>query len=73
MTPKQFMQRYIESESSEIAYLRRFWATSNGIESTFELVDSLRQEINRTNVGRQVWSNFILQEVCYIDVGLHTA
>ncbi|KAA1070445.1 hypothetical protein PGT21_012403 [Puccinia graminis f. sp. tritici] len=66
MTPKQFMQRYIESANSDIAYLRRYWAQSTGIDSTMELVSALRNEIKRTEVGRNAWSSFILQEA--IDV-----
>jgi hypothetical protein len=66
MTPKQFMQRYIESGNSDIAYLRRYWAQSTGIDSTMELVSALRNEIKRTEVGRNAWSSFILQEVCFI-------
>ncbi|KAA1128735.1 hypothetical protein PGTUg99_007731 [Puccinia graminis f. sp. tritici] len=66
MTPKQFMVRYIESGSSDIAYLRRFWAQSSGVDSTMELVKSLRNEVNRTDVGRQAWSQFILHEAIRI-------
>jgi hypothetical protein len=62
MTPKQFIHQFIESGNSDIAYLRRFWATS-GIDSTMELMAALRNEINRTDAGRQAWYTFIRQEV----------
>ncbi|KAA1124263.1 hypothetical protein PGTUg99_020108 [Puccinia graminis f. sp. tritici] len=65
MTPKQFIHQFIESDNSDIAYLRRFWATS-GIDSTMALMTTLRNEINRTDAGRQAWYSFILQEAINI-------
>ncbi|EFP90575.2 uncharacterized protein PGTG_16601 [Puccinia graminis f. sp. tritici CRL 75-36-700-3] len=65
MTPKQFIHQFIESENSDIAYLRQFWASS-GIDSTMALMGALRNEINRTDVGREAWYHFILQEAINI-------
>ena len=63
MTPKQFLSHFLLSNNQEIAYLRRFWAQETGIASTMELVQAMRNEINSTEVGRQAWTSFILQEV----------
>jgi hypothetical protein len=62
-TPKGFMMNYITSTDPDIAYLQRYWAQSMGIDSTMELIDALRLEVMKSDVGRQAWSDFILEEV----------
>jgi len=63
ITPKRFLQIFLESEDSEIAYLRRLWAQPRGIDSTMHLVTVMRNEITKTQCGRELWSAFIQQQV----------
>jgi hypothetical protein len=63
ITPKRFLQIFLESESSDIAYLRRLWAQPRGIGSTMYLIKLLRDEIMSSNGGRKEWTDFIQEQV----------
>ncbi|KAI7955875.1 hypothetical protein MJO29_007274 [Puccinia striiformis f. sp. tritici] len=63
LTPKQFVTQFLQSNNSDIAYLRRYWAQPRGIESSMELARSLRNELARTETGREAWQLFIKEEV----------
>jgi hypothetical protein len=63
ITPKRFLQIFLDSNNSEIAYLRRLWATPRGLGSTMQLLILLRDEILRSEGGRQEWSEFIQKQV----------
>jgi hypothetical protein len=62
MTPKVFFLNF-ESADCTLATLRRFWAQPCGIASTMNVVNALRNEINKTDVGQAAWSHFIQQGV----------
>ncbi|KNF05647.1 hypothetical protein PSTG_01050 [Puccinia striiformis f. sp. tritici PST-78] len=66
MTPKRFMEIFLESPDSEIAYLRRLWAQPIGLPSTMRLMPLLRNEVHRTKGGYDLWSSFIQQEAINI-------
>ncbi|KAA1138597.1 hypothetical protein PGTUg99_030614 [Puccinia graminis f. sp. tritici] len=62
ITPKRFLQIFLESENSDIAYLRRLWAQPRGIGSTMYLVKLLRDEIMSSDGGSKEWTDFIQKE-----------
>ncbi|PLW04779.1 hypothetical protein PCASD_17509 [Puccinia coronata f. sp. avenae] len=62
MTPKQFMLEYLTSKNSELATLRRFWATPKGWESTITLVKAIRGKFWATDMGRKKWIDWIQDE-----------
>ncbi|EFP91557.1 uncharacterized protein PGTG_17611 [Puccinia graminis f. sp. tritici CRL 75-36-700-3] len=66
ITPKRFLQIFLDSGSSEIAYLRRLWAQPRGISSTMDLVHLLRREILSTPEGSKEWTAFIQEEAIQI-------
>ncbi|KAI7949243.1 hypothetical protein MJO28_008064 [Puccinia striiformis f. sp. tritici] len=66
LTPKQFVTQFLQSNNSDIAYLRRYWAQPRGIESSMELARSLRNELARTETGREAWQLFIKEEASRI-------
>ncbi|PLW28430.1 hypothetical protein PCANC_20815 [Puccinia coronata f. sp. avenae] len=66
MTPKVFFQHFLQSPHSDLASLRRFWAQPTGIESTMQLVQALRKEITKTEVGVAAWGDFIQNEAINI-------
>ncbi|KAA1073580.1 hypothetical protein PGT21_016451 [Puccinia graminis f. sp. tritici] len=66
ITPKRFLQIFLESESSDIAYLRRLWAQPRGIGSTMYLIRLLRDEIMSTDGGRKEWTDFIQEQAIQI-------
>ncbi|PLW31840.1 hypothetical protein PCANC_17205 [Puccinia coronata f. sp. avenae] len=63
MTPKQFMLEYLTSKNSELATLRRFWATPKGWESTITVVKAIRGKFWATDMGRKKWIDWIQNEV----------
>ncbi|KAA1137120.1 hypothetical protein PGTUg99_013708 [Puccinia graminis f. sp. tritici] len=66
ITPKRFLQIFLDSRSSEIAYLRRLWAQPRGISSTMDLVNLLRREILSSPEGRKEWMGFIQEQAIQI-------
>ncbi|KNF02721.1 hypothetical protein PSTG_04007, partial [Puccinia striiformis f. sp. tritici PST-78] len=66
ITPKVFFMRFLVSTYSQLPYLRGCWATKKGINSTMDLASALRDEINKTALGREAWEAFILQEAIQI-------
>ncbi|KAI7950486.1 hypothetical protein MJO29_009160 [Puccinia striiformis f. sp. tritici] len=65
MTPKRFMEIFLASEDSDIAYLRRLWSVEkSGLKSTLRLLPLIRDEVLRTEGGQDAWSAFIQREVC---------
>jgi hypothetical protein len=67
ITPKRFLQIFLESKNSDIAYLRRLWAQPRGIGSTMYLVKLLRDEIMSSDGGSKEWTDFIQKEVSRFD------
>jgi hypothetical protein len=68
MTPKEFMLHFISSPNSDIAYLRRYWSTSTGIDGAIKLIEALRDAITRTNTGQDAWMQLIQKEVRHFDM-----
>ncbi|KAH9460717.1 hypothetical protein Pst134EB_008878 [Puccinia striiformis f. sp. tritici] len=64
--PKVFFKRFLKSDDARLAYLRRYWASDTGINSTMGLVADLRDEIHKTSDGRAAWEPFILEEAIKI-------
>ncbi|POW07051.1 hypothetical protein PSTT_08563 [Puccinia striiformis] len=63
MTPKRFMEIFLASEDSDIAYLRRLWSVEkSGLKSTLRLLPLIRDEVLRTEGGQDAWSAFIQRE-----------
>ncbi|KAI7940422.1 hypothetical protein MJO28_014074 [Puccinia striiformis f. sp. tritici] len=62
MTPKKFLEIYMSTANSNVAYLRQYWSTDRGLKSTMQLLPLLRNEILRTDGGREAWTSFIQQE-----------
>ncbi|KAI7941831.1 hypothetical protein MJO29_013905, partial [Puccinia striiformis f. sp. tritici] len=62
MTPKKFLEIYMSTANSNVAYLRQYWSTDRGLKSTMQLLPLLRDEILRTDGGREAWTSFIQQE-----------
>ncbi|WAQ91254.1 hypothetical protein PtA15_14A136 [Puccinia triticina] len=62
MTPKRFLEIFLSSENSEVAFLRRLWPQPRGIDSTMRLLELLRLEVQRSDSGRERWSTFIQQQ-----------
>ncbi|KAH9442391.1 hypothetical protein Pst134EB_028645 [Puccinia striiformis f. sp. tritici] len=62
MTPKRFIQVFLGSADSQIAYLRRIWAIPKGLPSTLEVLGGVRDQILKTDGGEKAWSEFIQQE-----------
>ncbi|EHS62708.1 uncharacterized protein PGTG_22611 [Puccinia graminis f. sp. tritici CRL 75-36-700-3] len=48
ITPKVFIWRFLQSGHSNLPLLRRHWAGDKGINTTMELVETLRSVINKT-------------------------
>ncbi|KAA1106872.1 hypothetical protein PGTUg99_024586 [Puccinia graminis f. sp. tritici] len=66
MTPKRLLHIFLDSNNSEIAYLRRLWACPQGLDSTMQLLNLLRDEILSSKGGCSRWSDFIQQEAISI-------
>ncbi|KAA1108889.1 hypothetical protein PGT21_028391 [Puccinia graminis f. sp. tritici] len=62
MTPKEFMIHFIQSSDPGIAFLRRLWRQPRGVDSTMDLVRSIRNELSTTSTGREAWTAFIQEE-----------
>jgi hypothetical protein len=72
MTPKRFLEIFVESNNSELAYLRWLWAQPKGLSSTMGLIKLLREEVVGSEGGRQAWTDFIEEQVgLTFYVGLH--
>ncbi|EFP89319.2 uncharacterized protein PGTG_15498 [Puccinia graminis f. sp. tritici CRL 75-36-700-3] len=66
ITPKVFISRFLQSGHSDLPLLRGHWAGDKGINTTMELVETLRSVINKTSVGRSAWNAFIQAEAIKI-------
>ncbi|EFP76489.2 uncharacterized protein PGTG_02930 [Puccinia graminis f. sp. tritici CRL 75-36-700-3] len=61
MTPKSFLLHFLQSDNSDLAYRRRYWAES-AVDSTLVLVEAIAEELKSSATGRNVWAKFIEQE-----------
>ncbi|KAI7958836.1 hypothetical protein MJO28_002627 [Puccinia striiformis f. sp. tritici] len=66
VTPKEFIVHFLTSRDSQIASLRRLWAVDPGLNSTMSLVKNIRDEVTKTQIGREAWKEFIQQEAIEI-------
>ncbi|EFP76793.2 uncharacterized protein PGTG_02254 [Puccinia graminis f. sp. tritici CRL 75-36-700-3] len=66
MTPKMFISRFLQSGHSDLPLLRGHWAGDKGIDSTMELVGTLRNVITKTSIGQSAWNTFIEAEAISI-------
>jgi hypothetical protein len=71
MTPKRFLQIFVESNHSELAYLRRLWAQPKGIASTMGLINLLWEEVVGSEGGRKAWTDFVQEQVGVLDYVEH--
>ncbi|KAA1093440.1 hypothetical protein PGTUg99_015409 [Puccinia graminis f. sp. tritici] len=62
MTPKVFISRFLQSGHSDLPLLRGHWAGDKGIDTTMELVRTLRGVITKTSIGQCAWNTFIQAE-----------
>ena len=62
LNPKKFITAFLTLWNSDLAYKRRLWS-SEGIDSTMELVKAIQNLVRSRNEGREHWYQFILQEV----------
>ncbi|KAA1130701.1 hypothetical protein PGTUg99_025379 [Puccinia graminis f. sp. tritici] len=62
-TPKSFLAAFLQNSDMGAAYERRYWSTTKGIPSTFQLIKAIRDTVQETDEGRSTWNNFILNEV----------
>ena len=63
MTPKRFLQVFLESSNPRIAYLFRHWAQPKGIKSTMDLLHLLNDKVSKSEGGCRDWIAFIKQDV----------
>ncbi|KAI7935325.1 hypothetical protein MJO28_016196, partial [Puccinia striiformis f. sp. tritici] len=66
MTPKEFINSFLEIKNSNLKLRRSYWSIPRGWPSTFALVDAIRGELLRTAEGSLQWSNYIRDQAIII-------
>ncbi|KAA1075118.1 hypothetical protein PGT21_029411 [Puccinia graminis f. sp. tritici] len=67
-TTKKFMHAFLKNPHDEIVNRRRLWATT-GLNSTMDLLKEIVHIIKKNEEGREMWSNFVLEEAIHIVEG----
>jgi hypothetical protein len=62
LTPKSFVTAFLDHNSINAAFRRRFWGAVEW-PSTERLLNSIKSVVCRTNEGRGNWEQFVLHQV----------
>lgn len=63
LTPKKFLQVFLNSPDMDLASLRCFWGTKTGWPSTLSILDTIKRLTSDSDGGLQRWQDWILKEV----------
>lgn len=63
LTPKKFLQAFLDSSHTDLASLRRLWGTETGWPSTMTILNTIKIIALESANGRKHWYDWILKEV----------
>lgn len=64
-TPKKLVQNLLDSQDAEVVKRRQFWGTSTGLNSTEQIILSIKGLVigGQGDGGVEIWNDFMLKEV----------
>jgi hypothetical protein len=71
ISPKDFVIGFLKDDSTDFAIHRQYWAAKDrGWKLTVDVVHAIQDVVNKKEVGKKLWMDLILSEVCHVSTSI---